>query len=64
MANQQNIREQAKVPKVILIGEECEVLIPLLAEGTCKIKDIQIVYDLIYKLQECINATEEFNKSK
>ena len=64
MANQQDIREQAKVPKVILSGEECEVLIPLLAEGTCKIKDIQIVYDLIYKLQGCINATEEFNKSK
>ena len=62
MANQQNIREQAKVPKVTLLGEECEVLIPLLAEGTCKIKDIQIVYDLIYKLQECIDETKEYNK--
>ena len=64
MANQQNIRAQAKVPKVTLDGEECEVLIPLLAEGTCKIKDIQIVYDLIYKLQECINATEQYNNKK
>ena len=61
---QNEIRKQAQAPKVILSGEECEALIPLLAEGTCKIKDIQIVYDLIYKLQECINATEEFNKSK
>lgn len=64
MANQQNIREQAKVPKVILLGEECEVLIPLLAEGTCKIKDIQIVYDLIYKLQECIDETKNWNSKK
>ena len=64
MANQQNIREQAKVPKVTLLGEECEVLIPLLAEGTCKIKDIQIVYDLIYKLQECIDETKNLNLKK
>ncbi len=64
MANQQNIREQAKVPKVTLLGEECEVLIPLLAEGTCKIKDIQIVYDLIYKLQECIDETKNHNLKK
>lgn len=62
MADQKSIRKQAQTPKVILSGEECEILIPLLAEGTCKIKDIQIVYDLIYKLQECINQTEEFNK--
>lgn len=62
MADQKTLRKQAQAPKVILKGEECEVLIPLLAEGTCKIKDIQIVYDLIYKLQECINQTEEFNK--
>lgn len=62
MADQKSLRKQAQFPKVILKGEECEVLIPLLAEGTCKIKDIQIVYDLIYKLQECINQTEEFNK--
>ena len=62
MTDQKSIRRQAQAPKVLLNGEECEVLIPLLAEGTCKIKDIQIVYDLIYKLQECINQTEEFNK--
>ena len=47
MANQQQIRKQAQIPKVSLTGPECEVLIPLLAEGTCKIKDIQVVYDLI-----------------
>ena len=62
MADQKTLRKQAQAPKVLLNGEECEVLIPLLAEGTCKIKDIQVVYDLIYKLQECINQTEEFNK--
>lgn len=62
MSNQQTLRKKAHIPKVILSGEECEVLIPLLAEGTCKIKDIQIVYDLIYKLQECIDQTEEHNK--
>lgn len=62
MANQQEIRAQVKSPKVILQGEECEVLIPLLAEGTCKIKDIQIVYDLIYKLQECIDETKNLKK--
>lgn len=60
--NQQEIRAQVKSPKVILQGEECEVLIPLLAEGTCKIKDIQIVYDLIYKLQECIDETKNLKK--
>ena len=64
MANQKTIRQQAHVPKVTLTGPECEVLIPLLAEGTCKIKDIQIVYDLIYKLQECIDTTEQYNKPK
>jgi hypothetical protein len=64
MSNQQSLRKQAQVPKVVLNGEECEVLIPLLAEGTCKIKNIQIVYDLIYKLQECINATEQYNKKQ
>ena len=62
MSNQQSLRQNSKLPKVILNGEECEVLIPLLAEGTCKIKDIQIVYDLIYKLQECIDKTEQHNK--
>ena len=62
MADQKTLRKQAQAPKVILKGEECEVLIPRLAEGTCKIKDIQIVYDLIYKLQECIDQTEEFYK--
>jgi len=62
MANQQEIRAQIKSPKVMLQGEECEVLIPLLAEGTCKIKDIQIVYDLIYKLQECIDETKNLKK--
>jgi hypothetical protein len=61
--NQNEIRKKAHLPKVTLSGQECEVLIPLLAEGTCKIKDIQIVYDLIYKLQECIDATEQNTKS-
>lgn len=64
MANQQQIRKQAQIPKVSLTGPECEVLIPLLAEGTCKIKDIQVVYDLIYKLQECIDNTEQYNNKK
>ena len=62
MADQKTLRQQAQIPKVLLKGEECEVLIPLLAEGTCKIKDIQVVYDLIYKLQECIDKTKEYNK--
>jgi hypothetical protein len=62
MSDQKSLRKQAQFPKVTLKGEECEVLIPLLAEGTCKIKNIQIVYDLIYKLQECIDETKEYNK--
>ena len=62
MANQQEMRAQVKSPKVILQGKECELLIPLLAEGTCKIKDIQIIYDLIYKLQECIDETKNLKK--
>lgn len=64
MANQKSIRQQAQVPKVSLTGVECEVLIPLLAEGTCKIKDIQVVYDLIYKLQACIDETNQGNQLK
>ena len=32
--------------QVLLKGEECEVLIPLLAEGTCKIKDIQNPFEI------------------
>ena len=62
MSDQKSLRKQAQTPKVLLNGEECEVLIPLLAEGTCKIKDIQVIYDLIYKLQECIDETKEYNK--
>ena len=57
--DQKTIRQKATEPKVILNGHECEVLIPLLAEGTCKIKDIQVVYDLIYKLQTCIDETKK-----
>lgn len=60
--DQQSARQKATAPKVLLSGHECEVLIPLLAEGTCKIKDIQVVYDLIYKLQTCIDETEKYNQ--
>jgi len=60
--DQKSIRQKASEPKVLLSGHECEVLIPLLAEGTCKIKDIQVVYDLIYKLQTCIDETEKYHQ--
>ena len=59
--DQKTARQKASEPKVLLSGHECEVLIPLLAEGTCKIKDIKVVYDLIYKLQACIDETEKHN---
>lgn len=62
--DQKSARQKATAPKVLLDGPECEVLIPLLAEGTCKIKDIQVVYDLIYKLQQCIDATEQYNNNQ
>jgi len=60
--DQKSVRQKASEPKVLLSGHECEVLIPLLAEGTCKIKDIQVVYDLIYKLQTCIDETEKYHQ--
>ena len=59
--NQNTARQKAVEPKVLLNGHECEVLIPLLAEGNCKIKDIQVVYDLIYKLQACIDEAKKYN---
>ena len=41
--------------KLVLDKKEITLLLGMLAEAQIKVKDIQTVYDLIYKMQEFIN---------
>mgnify|MGYP003149910589 CR=1 FL=1 len=50
--------EEPKVPTVELSKEECLTILSLIIESNIKIKDIQHVYDLIFKLQEFIQADQ------
>lgn len=50
--------EEPVIPTVKLTKEECLTILSLIVESNIKIKDIQHVYDLIFKLQEFIQADQ------
>ena len=56
-----NLRKQAKekANTLPLTKEECAVFLSLIAESSIKIKDIQYVYDLLYKVQEFVQNQNE-----
>lgn len=41
--------------KLVLDKSEATLVVSMLAEAQIKVKDIQKVYDLVYKIQEFIN---------
>ena len=41
--------------KLVLDKNEVTLVVSMLAEAQIKVKDIQKVYDLVYKMQEFIN---------
>lgn len=41
--------------KLVLDNNEVTLVVSMLAEAQIKVKDIQKVYDLVYKMQEFIN---------
>ncbi len=50
--------KQVVVPtpdKLVLDNNEVTLVVSMLAEAQIKVKDIQKVYDLVYKMQEFIN---------
>ena len=54
-----NIRNKQVVTptpdKLVLDKNEVTLVVSMLAEAQIKVKDIQKVYDLVYKMQEFIN---------
>lgn len=50
--------EEPTTPTVNLTKEECLTILSLVIESNIKIKDIQHVYDLIFKLQEFIQKDQ------
>jgi hypothetical protein len=50
--------EEPTIPTVELTKEECLTILSLIVESNIKIKDIQHVYDLIFKLQEFIQKDQ------
>lgn len=60
--NFNSLRKQAKskdkIESLPLTKEECALFLSLVAESNIKIKDIQYVYDLLYKIQEFVQTEE------
>lgn len=60
--NFNSLRKQAKskdkIESLPLTKEECALFLGLVAESSIKIKDIQYVYDLLYKVQEFVQTEE------
>ncbi len=54
--------EPLKPSTLSLTKDECIVLLNLISEGSIKIKSIQYVYDLVFKIQEF--AQQDTNKEK
>ena len=54
--------EPPKPSTLSLTKDECIVLLNLISEGSIKIKSIQYVYDLVYKIQEF--AQQDDNKKE
>tara|TARA_R110001592_G_scaffold19371_1_gene79570 strand:- start:594 stop:773 length:180 start_codon:yes stop_codon:yes gene_type:complete len=58
--NFNSLRKQAKdkAESLPLTKEECALFLSLVAESNIKIKDIQYVYDLLYRIQEFVQTEE------
>jgi len=58
--NFNSLRKKAKdkVESLPLTKEECALFLSLVAESNIKIKDIQYVYDLLYRIQEFVQTEE------
>jgi len=51
-------KSKDKIESLPLTKEECALFLGLVAESNIKIKDIQYVYDLLYKIQEFVQTEE------
>ena len=51
-------KAKAKAESLPLTKEECALFLGLVAESNIKIKDIQYVYDLLYRIQEFVQTEE------
>ena len=49
---QKMINKQEETPTPPFSNEELEILLRVISEGTFKGKEVQIVYDLVYKIQQ------------
>ncbi len=58
--NFNSLRKKAKEKSksLPLTKEECALFLSLVAESNIKIKDIQYVYDLLYRIQEFVQTEE------
>jgi hypothetical protein len=52
LINKNNLPLKQESPQSPFTKEEMEILLRIIAEGTFKGKEIQVVYDLVYKLQQ------------
>jgi hypothetical protein len=52
LINKNNLPPKQESPQSPFTKEEMEILLRIIAEGTFKGKEIQVVYDLVYKLQQ------------
>lgn len=52
-------KERAEIskPKLNLSKEEAQLILSVIAEGEIKIKNIQTVYDMVYKLTEFVQKS-------
>ena len=55
-----NLRKKAKEEqaKLNLNKEECLIVLNLIGESSIQVKNIQQVYDLVYKLQEYVQREQ------
>ena len=56
-----NLRKKAKEEndKIGLSKEECVIILNLIGESNIQVKNIQQVYDLVYKLQEYVQQEQK-----
>ena len=57
-----NLKKKVNPPpeaKLNLSPEECLIFLSLIAESEIKIKDIQRIYDLIYKIQDFVQNNKQ-----
>jgi hypothetical protein len=52
LIKKENLITKEESPKPLFSKEEMEILLRIMAEGNFKGKEIQVVYELVYKLQQ------------